>query len=67
MQTIKSVIQEAIKNKKLMPNFIAEKTEIPQNILEKILNGNQDFNCSEFIAICSFLGLKPNDFQKCQK
>lgn len=67
MHTIKSVILETIKNKRLMPNFISEKTEISQNILEKKLNGNQDFNCSEFIAICSFLGLKPNDFKKCQK
>lgn len=64
--TIEKVIYNHIKKENLLLKFISEKTDIPVERMKRYLDGKEKMNCSEFIVLCSFLGLSIDDFRHCQ-
>ena len=64
--TIEKIIYNRIKKENLLLKFISEKTDIPEERIKRELDGKEKMNCSEFIVLCSFLGLSTKDFKHCR-
>ena len=43
--------------------FVAQKTNIPKDIVSKILKGDRRILADEFLKICSALNIDPNIFR----
>lgn len=63
MKTPQAVIANAIKKKRLIQDFVSEKTCIPSKHLDLCLKGKRAFKTDEFLSLCLFLDLKMCDFQ----